>query len=143
MRLGARQSDNACCCVLLGGRPAALLTARMHTPLSRLLQLAALDFNPADSGLDITEDIFSEAPAAPVLTVPAPAPEPACLPMLHVAAPCHALDAEHVQKASAAGVWEGACERGWPACADPCSAARLHSRLCRPSPLLRQRPTTR
>jgi hypothetical protein len=64
------------------------------------LQLTALEFGPAN-GMDITENMLSEAAAGPVLLRPAPQPDPACLPMLHVRVPVHSLQDGLVQKALA------------------------------------------
>ncbi len=82
--------------------PAALCKA--PTPAHRRspcpafpLQLTALEFGPAN-GMDITENMLSEAPAGPVLLRPAPQPDPACLPMLHVDLPVHALQDAVVQQ---------------------------------------------
>ncbi|KAI7838929.1 hypothetical protein COHA_007291 [Chlorella ohadii] len=63
-------------------------------------ELTALEFGPAN-GMDITENMLSEAPAGPVLLRPAPQPDPACLPMLHVDLPVHALQDAVVQQALA------------------------------------------
>ncbi|KAL4441079.1 hypothetical protein ABPG77_010510 [Micractinium sp. CCAP 211/92] len=63
-------------------------------------ELTALEFGPANS-MDITDNMLVETPAAPVVLRPAPEPEAACLPMLHIAAPHHPLEAAHVQKALA------------------------------------------
>ncbi len=48
--------------------------------------------------MDITDNMLVETPAAPVVLRPAPEPEAACLPMLHIAAPHHPLEAAPVQK---------------------------------------------
>ncbi|KAL4451457.1 hypothetical protein ABPG75_007119 [Micractinium tetrahymenae] len=63
-------------------------------------ELAALEFGPANA-MDITDNMLVETPAAPVLLRPTPQPEAACLPMLHIAAPHHGLEAAHVQQALA------------------------------------------
>lgn len=60
-------------------------------------QLTALEFGPAN-GMDITENMLSEAAAGPVVLRPAPQPDPACLPMLHVRLPVHSLQDGLVQK---------------------------------------------
>ena len=53
--------------------------------------------------MDITSNMMEAVEAGPVVAPhPPPAPDPACLPMLHVAAPAlHALDAPHVRAALA------------------------------------------
>ncbi|GAB4818448.1 hypothetical protein N2152v2_005494 [Parachlorella kessleri] len=61
-------------------------------------ELVSLEFGPANA-MDITANFLEEAPAAPVLSRAPAAPEPECLPMLHIAAEHQSLDAEHVQKA--------------------------------------------
>lgn len=78
-----------------------------------------------------------DTPAGPVLLRPAPAPEPGCLPMLHIAAPHHPLDAAHVRQVRRcsegwAGMVRGCC--GWQAAAR--SAARSGGTRHPPAPLL-------
>ena len=51
--------------------------------------------------MDITVNMMTEAPAAPLLLRPAPPPEAANLPMLHLALEHHPLEAPHVQKVPA------------------------------------------
>ncbi len=53
--------------------------------------------------MDITANVMEEAPAAPVLSQRPELPEAECLPMMHIAAGHHALDAEHVQKVGGQG----------------------------------------
>ena len=61
------------------------------------MQLVSLEFGPANA-MDITVNFMEEASAAPVLSRAPAAPEPQCLPMLHIAVEHQPLDAEHVQK---------------------------------------------
>ena len=80
-------------------------THTAHLPTHRLppsacLQLKALEFAPSN-GMDITVNMMTEAPAAPLLLHPAPPPEAAHLPMLHLALEHHPLEAPHVQKVPA------------------------------------------
>jgi hypothetical protein len=80
-------------------------THTAHLPTHRLppsacLQLKALEFAPSN-GMDITVNMMTEAPAAPLLLRPAPPPEAAHLPMLHLALEHHPLEAPHVQKVPA------------------------------------------
>lgn len=89
--------------------PAASLTVllgclRRLAPFGRLDSFA-LSGSPSDTPTCpptpppfMTDNMMLETPAAPVLLRPAPPPEPDCLPMLHIDAPHHPLDAEHVQQ---------------------------------------------
>eukprot|EP00887_Chlorella_sp_A99_P001331 scaffold14.g1331.t1 len=61
-------------------------------------ELVALEYGPGNQ-MDITADVTQAVPPAPVVLRPAPEPEPECLPMLHIAAPAHSLDAEAVAAA--------------------------------------------
>ncbi|EFN56517.1 expressed protein [Chlorella variabilis] len=61
-------------------------------------ELTALEMGPANE-MDITDNLLAEALPGPLLLRPAPQPDPRHLPMLHVAAPHHALDARHVRQA--------------------------------------------
>lgn len=66
-------------------------------------QLTALEYTPGND-MDITQDMAADSEPGPVLLLPAPLPEPDCLPMLHVAVPHHPLSAEHVRKVRCLGV---------------------------------------
>lgn len=67
------------------------------TPPAPAPQLTALEMGPANE-MDITDNLLAEALPGPLLLRPAPQPDPRHLPMLHVAAPHHALDARHVRQ---------------------------------------------
>jgi hypothetical protein len=62
--------------------------------------LVALEFNPSN-GMDVTQSLIDEAPAAPVLKTPPELPAPEHLPMLYCNVDHHSLDTEHVQRALA------------------------------------------
>ncbi|KAG7667189.1 hypothetical protein NADE_003014 [Nannochloris sp. 'desiccata'] len=60
--------------------------------------LVALEFCPSN-GMDVTQSLLEEAPAAPVLKTFPELPEPEHLPMLHINLNHHALDALHIEHA--------------------------------------------
>ena len=60
--------------------------------------LVALEFGPSN-GMDVTQSLLDEAPAAPVFKTSPELPEPQHLPMMHLNVDHHALDAEHIQHA--------------------------------------------
>jgi len=60
--------------------------------------LVALEFHPSN-GMDVTQSLLDEAPAAPVLRTSPELPEPEHLPMLYMNLDHHALDALHIQQA--------------------------------------------
>lgn len=61
-------------------------------------ELVALEFGPSN-GMDVTQSLLDEAPAAPVLKNSPELPETEHLPMLYLNVDHHPLDAEHIQHA--------------------------------------------
>jgi hypothetical protein len=61
-------------------------------------ELVALEFGPSN-GMDVTQSLLDEAPAATILKHSPEHPEPEHLPMLYLNVDHHALEVEHIQHA--------------------------------------------